>query len=228
MLTSKSIQTNASMQTNYEEVQTIAPRLDSMKGILLRYMIRQEKTRRKPSQPITSSECDPSFAQSIGYEHWAYNWHYPSILSLGRFRSRGTFGNTSAKDSSGNDSFFSRGAFEFRFIPRATFSHYMFYFSMRWAQSNGSLTHLSLKPVCWRLCTDKAILDTLVIISCHMLNTPCGKISDECECYGLKPLQANAISLRRFLDSGSVSATDSYLYVDRWGGEHVKTLLEVS
>jgi hypothetical protein len=112
--------------------------------------------------------------------------------------------------------------FLFRFRPSRWVSRYMIELRVRWFQSDGSLVHIGLTPLCRKMCMDVEVVRSLGLKTCKSCIT---NSQDNCTCDAEEYPQPDPKAVRRFLDCGSLLGSDS-LYYSKWDG--TITILEVS
>lgn len=105
--------------------------------------------------------------------------------------------------------------FYFRFEPGVWVSRYVVELNIDWHQSNGSIIHIGLTPVCERICTNIDIIRSLGLRECNDCLTRTGIYFCKLAGEGAEYPQLDPQEVRRYLESGELSANDSY-YCEGW------------
>lgn len=95
----------------------------------------------------------------------------------------------------------------FCFQPSGWVSRYVIELSIKWLQSDGSIKPIILTPVCYRLCTDLKVIRSLGLAVCKACIT---RTRDSCTCHKEKYPPPDPEAVRRYLDYGILSGSDSF------------------
>lgn len=94
---------------------------------------------------------------------------------------------------------------------------------VKWFQSNGSVMHIALTPVCHRMCMDVEVVRALGMNICRncIINS-----QDPCTCDEEKYPHPDPKAVQRFLECGRLIGSDS-IYRHRYGCYHRLHILKV-